>query len=357
MALSTITDLAITTLRVGWEAFQALVTDLASTDNAKGASQIGIEDTAANYDATDVEGALAEVYTDHSVARSLAEIFNEDPATTTGLTWGYKAGAVRYDNTITDVSAGTISLTDDATNYISIDPTDGTVSRNTTVFTAGEIPLREVVCASGVQTDSTDKRAWYSGYPTPIPVAKGGTGNTTALTNGQLFIGNTGNDLTLGTLTASDGIGITNAAGSITIEAHLKADGPYGNEIKSSYLKIEDGTNATTIKCTLVNQWNGDAIAATDNISKSATTGDFTLNASGNSLTIENAGLEGPVFACLSSVIGINSSGTGITVAGADSATDLNLGFYDATAGTGVDLTTLVDTGSIFVYITYICRT
>lgn len=40
-----------------------------------------------------------------------------------------------------------------------------------------------------------------------------------ALTNGQLAIGNTGNDPTAATLTAGTGISITNAAGSITLNA------------------------------------------------------------------------------------------------------------------------------------------
>lgn len=43
--------------------------------------------------------------------------------------------------------------------------------------------------------------------------------NLDALTNGQLLIGNTGNQATAATLTAGAGISITNAAGSITIAA------------------------------------------------------------------------------------------------------------------------------------------
>jgi hypothetical protein len=50
-----------------------------------------------------------------------------------------------------------------------------------------------------------------------LPVANGGTGQTT-YTNGQLLIGNnTGNTLTKATLTAGTGISITNGTGSITI--------------------------------------------------------------------------------------------------------------------------------------------
>lgn len=52
-----------------------------------------------------------------------------------------------------------------------------------------------------------------------LPVANGGT-NQTTYTNGQLLIGNTtGNTLTKSTLTAGSGITITNGAGSITIDA------------------------------------------------------------------------------------------------------------------------------------------
>lgn len=72
--------------------------------------------------------------------------------------------------------------------------------------------------------------------PVPFTVPNGGTGATTltnhgvllgngtsavsatsALTDGQLLIGNTGNAPSLATLTAGTGISITNGAGSITI--------------------------------------------------------------------------------------------------------------------------------------------
>lgn len=52
-----------------------------------------------------------------------------------------------------------------------------------------------------------------------LPVANGGTGQT-SYTNGQLLIGNTtGNTLTKATLTAGAGVSITNGAGAITISA------------------------------------------------------------------------------------------------------------------------------------------
>jgi len=58
-----------------------------------------------------------------------------------------------------------------------------------------------------------------TGVTGTLPVANGGTGQT-SYTDGQLLIGNsTGNTLTKATLTAGSGITVTNAAGAITIAA------------------------------------------------------------------------------------------------------------------------------------------
>jgi hypothetical protein len=161
MSLTKVTR-ATTLIKDGWGAFNTLIDDLLSVASGKGASQVGIYDSAGNMSATNVEDALAEVYTDHSTTKALAETFDENSATTTGLVWGYKGGLFRLDAVVTTVAAGTIALTDDATNYLEIDPDDGLVKKNTTAFTSLRIPIRTVITASGSQTTSTDKRAWFA---------------------------------------------------------------------------------------------------------------------------------------------------------------------------------------------------
>lgn len=133
----------------------------------------------------------------------------------------------------------------------------------------------------------------------------------------------------------------------------LGADGTAGRIPRGIRLTIKDGTNAATLKCSTGSRWNGDVIAETDNIAKDATTGNFSLNAAGTMLTIENSGLSGNVFYAISN-INNTDCGTIITTNGAAFGNDIIL--YLPTIPTGVanDITTLVNTGDIVVEIFYI---
>ena len=123
--------------------------------------------------------------------------------------------------------------------------------------------------------------------------------------------------------------------------------------IRGSLLTIEDGTNAATLKCTLASRWNGDAIAATDNIAKGATTGDFTLDAAGDTLTIEATGLTGNAVYAIGVIVS-NASGTHILVDIYAAGNDIVLDFQSGPSAGAVDLTTLVDTGTIYIEVLYV---
>ena len=84
-----------------------------------------------------------------------------------------------------------------------------------------------------------------------LPVANGGT-NQTTYTDGQLLIGNTtGNTLTKATLTAGSGISVTNGSGAITIAA--TATGGFANmQVFTSPGTFTTPASTTKVKITLV---------------------------------------------------------------------------------------------------------
>lgn len=105
------------------------------------AGSIGITATAADVDSLALGGGAC----------------TQDTGTTSGLTFGYKAG--RFHNGLSNVtiSAGTILLSASNTNYIEVDRS-GTVSKNTSGFTSGWLPLWTIVTGvSGITTITMSK--------------------------------------------------------------------------------------------------------------------------------------------------------------------------------------------------------
>lgn len=90
-------------------------------------------------------------------AASPGMLFGRRATTTTGLTWGYYGGSILIAGTPTDIPNGTVSLTASDANYVEA-TTTGTVSCNTTGFTAGRIPLYTVNTYSAGVDDYTDHR-------------------------------------------------------------------------------------------------------------------------------------------------------------------------------------------------------
>ena len=69
--------------------------------------------------------------------------FSKDSDTTTGLTFGYKAGRIFNGKAVISVSAGTLLLSASNTNYVEVSRS-GTMSSNTSAFTSGAIPLYQI---------------------------------------------------------------------------------------------------------------------------------------------------------------------------------------------------------------------
>jgi hypothetical protein len=88
----------------------------------------------------------------------------------------------------------------------------------TTLSKLADVATGNALISGGVNTaPSWGKIGLATHVSGTLPVANGGTGQTT-YTDGQLLIGNTtGNTLTKATLTAGTGITVTNGSGSITI--------------------------------------------------------------------------------------------------------------------------------------------
>lgn len=92
--------------------------------------------------------------------------------------------------------------------------TTGTITFGSTAINFVQVSATQIYIA-GTGIDITGPTI---SLQTPVTVANGGTGTTSAPTNGQLLTGN-GTGYTLNTLQAGTGISINNAPGSITISA------------------------------------------------------------------------------------------------------------------------------------------
>jgi len=90
-------------------------------------------------------------------AASPGMLFGRRASTTTGLTWGHYGGSILIAGTPTAIANGTTALTASTTNYVEA-TTTGTVSKNTSAFTAGRIPLYTIVTGSATVTSYTDHR-------------------------------------------------------------------------------------------------------------------------------------------------------------------------------------------------------
>jgi hypothetical protein len=111
-----------------------------------------ISSTQANKEAT------ANAFFD---AASPASLFGRRATTTTALSWGYFGGRMLVDGVLTNINNGTVALTGSTTNYVEATAA-GVVSKNTTGFTPGSIPLYTIVTGASSVTSYTDERTWVT---------------------------------------------------------------------------------------------------------------------------------------------------------------------------------------------------
>lgn len=123
-----------------------------------------------------------------------------------------------------------------------------------------------------------------------LPVANGGTGQT-SYTNGQLLIGNsTGNTLTKATLTAGSGVSITNGAGSITISASSAGTVTSVGLAAPSFLSVTN--SPVTTNGTLTLSYSGTALpTANGGTGLTSYTANGIFYASSSSILTQDSGL------------------------------------------------------------------
>lgn len=100
----------------------------------------------------------------NTIRVGVSDEWGQDPATTDGLDYGYRAGrAFSSAGALGLVAGGTIALTDDATNYVER-TLAGVVSANTVGFTTGQLSMAKVVVADGEVASVEDWRHGLRGY-------------------------------------------------------------------------------------------------------------------------------------------------------------------------------------------------
>lgn len=115
------------------------------------------------------------------------------------------------------VSSDIDSFMQSASRQAAMDNLAGATTSGQYLRGNGSDVVMSAIQAADVPTLNQNTSGTAAGLSSTLAVGSGGTGQTT-YTDGQLLIGNsTGNTLTKATLTAGDGITITNAAGSISI--------------------------------------------------------------------------------------------------------------------------------------------
>ena len=134
---------------------------------------------------------------------------------TTGMT--FSGGPITSSGTLT--MSGTLAVANGGTGV-----TTSTGSGSNVLSTSPTLVTPVLGTPTSVTLTNATGLPLTTGVTGTLPIANGGTGLTTAPTNGQIDIGN-GTGFTRTTLTAGSNVTITNGAGSITIAASAGSSG------------------------------------------------------------------------------------------------------------------------------------
>lgn len=157
--------------------------------------------------AATTSAALAGVISDETGSGAL--VFADSPTLVTPIVNTSLRVPIVYGSNVNSANL-TLSSTSAVTKgAVLLGAAGDTVKLNTT--TNGV-----VVTSASDGSISVDTTAYYKSGGTDVSIADGGTGLSTAPTNGQLLIGNAG-VYSLGTISAGTGIGVATSAGSITV--------------------------------------------------------------------------------------------------------------------------------------------
>jgi hypothetical protein len=200
----------------------------------------------------------------------------------------------------TSTSLGGSISADDIANAISSDTITNAQLDNSSM-TVGGVTLTLGASDTTPAFDLTDATGLplSTGVTGTLAVSSGGTGQTT-YTDGQLLIGNTtGSTLEKATLSAGDGISITNGSGSITIANNtiIKSTVTYGSgsDIRSGAMTVPADSIITRLTCVVKTELvHNDSQATTVKVGTSADgeqiAGAVNIQASGIAVTAVGKG-------------------------------------------------------------------
>jgi hypothetical protein len=231
----------------------------------------------------------------------------------------------------TDIVNGLNYIADFGTNSFTVTNLTATSATITTLTStsAGITTLSgtsaNITTLSGTSFTTTNMVATSLTLANALGVAQGGTGSAAAPSNGQLLVGN-GTGFTLNTLNGGPGVGITNAAGSITITATGTG---FIASVNATAPLQSTGTQSITIS--IGSSTGTGAVVLASGAQFSATSANITTltgtTATYTSATVTNLG---STSANITTLTGTNFSATSLTLTNA---------LRVAEGGTGVDST------------------